>query len=94
MNDFFTTYADTSPTGRADHAHVQAEAGAETEDDFYITLSQRLGADGSPLIVDPPRHYHGAAEPGAPEFIRPVDSAVSTMCLMAARTEFLTAQAH
>ncbi len=151
MNDFFKAYADTFLTGLADYAHVTAAFAAGEDDAAYITISQRLDANGGPLIValsasvdafyalasgysgvsldgmdelavdavgelfnvinghfssrmradgsavsivDPPRHDHGAAKPLAPELTLPITSPVGTMCLFAAREEFLTAEAH
>jgi len=58
-------------------------------------FSSRMRAQGCAVsIVDPPRHYHGAAEPDAPEFDCPIESSVGTMRLMAAHAEFLAAQTH
>ena len=151
MNDFFKAYADTFLTGLADYAHVTAAFAAGEGDAAYITISQRLDANGGPLIValsasvdafyalasgysgvsldgmdelavdavgelfnvinghfssrmradgsavsivDPPRHDHGAAKPLAPELTLPITSPVGTMCLFAAREEFLTVEAH
>ena len=51
MNDFFKAYADTFLTGLADYAHVTAAFAAGEGDAAYITISQRLDANGGPLIV-------------------------------------------
>ena len=45
-------------------------------------------------IIDPPRHYHGAAEPPAADFSHFIESPVGNMRLMAAREEFLAAETH
>ena len=151
MSAFYQRYTEIFLTGLSDYARVTASVQTEAGDAFYITISQRLDADGNPLIValaasvdafyalasgysgvsldgmdelavdavgelfnvinghfssrmraegcavsiiDPPRHYHGAAVPDAPAFSCPITSTVSAMRLMAAHNEFLAAQAH
>lgn len=151
MSEFYQRYTDIFLTGIADYACVTASVQTEAGDAFYITISQRLDADGSPLIIalaasvdafyalasgysgvsldgmdelavdavgelfnvinghfssrmraegcavainDPPRHYHGAAEPASPAFSCPITSPVGNMRLIAAHDEFLSAQAY
>ena len=151
MSAFYQRYTEIFLTGLSDYARVTASVQTEAGDAFYITISQRLDADGSPLIIalaasvdafyalasgysgvsldgmdelavdavgelfnvinghfssrmraegcavsiiDPPRHYHGAAVPDAPAFSCPITSTVGAMRLMAAHNEFLAAQAH
>ena len=45
-------------------------------------------------IIDPPRHYHGAAAPNTAVFSYFITSPAGGMRLMAAQEEFLPAQAH
>jgi len=151
MNTLFQSYTDTFLAGLADYAHITAALTPQAEEACYITISQRLEADGSPLIValaasvdafyalasgysgvsldgmdelavdavgelfnvinghfssrmredciavsiiDPPRHYHGAAEPVETVFSHGIASPVGGMHLMAAHEEFLAAEAH
>lgn len=151
MSEFYQRYRELFLAGLADYARVSASAEEGTEESCYITISQRLEVNGSPLIValaasvdafyalasgysgvsldgmdelavdavgelfnvinghfssamretsctvsiiDPPRHYHGAAEPPSPAFTCPITSTVGDMRLFAAREEFLPAQAH
>ena len=151
MNALHQSYADAFLSGIADYAHMTAAMGTEVEEEFYITLSQRLDIGSSPLIValaasvdafyalasgysgvsldgmeelavdavseffnvvnghfssrmredgvavsiiDPPRHYHGAAAPNTTEFSYFITSPAGGMRLMAAQEEFLPAQAH
>lgn len=151
MNAFYTSYADTFLAGLADYAHLSASIGEESSTPQYITISQRLDENGSPLIVglsasvdafyvlasgysgvsldgmdelavdavgelfnvinghfsshmraqghavsiiDPPRHHHGAVMPPIAEFSLPLASSAGTLCLMAAREEFLSAHEH
>ena len=51
MNDFFKAYAATFLTALADYARVTAALDSKTKDAGYITISQRLDVNGSPLIV-------------------------------------------
>ncbi|WP_313993080.1 hypothetical protein [uncultured Selenomonas sp.] len=52
MNDLYTAYLDAFVTGLSDYARAAAEVdetgGAALP---YITISQRLDADGTPLVV-------------------------------------------
>ncbi len=58
-------------------------------------FSSRMRTEGRAVsIIDPPRHYHGAAEPVACEFTYTVTSPIGLMTLIGAREEFLAAQAH
>ena len=151
MSAFYQRYTEIFLTGLSDYARVTASVQTEAGDAFYITISQRLDADGNPLIValaasvdafyalasgysgvsldgmdelavdavgelfnvinghfssrmraegcavsiiDPPRHYHGAAEPASPAFSCPITSPVGNMRLIAAHNEFLAAEPH
>ena len=151
MSEFYQRYTATFLTGLADYARVTAVLTTEAEDAGYITISQRLDVDSSPLIValaasvdafyalasgysgvsldgmdelavdavselfnvinghfssrmredgiavsiiDPPRHYHGAAEPAETVFSHDIASPVGGMYLMAAHEEFLAAELH
>ena len=151
MSEFYQRYTDIFLTGIADYARVTALCTPDEKEVCYITISQRLEANGSPLIVsigtcvgafyalasgysgvslygmdelavdavgelfnvinghfssamrtegcavainDPPRHYHGAAEPASPAFSCPITSPVGNMRLIAAHDEFLSAQAY
>ena len=151
MSAFYQRYTEIFLTGLSDYARVTASVQTEAGDAFYITISQRLDADGNPLIValaasvdafyalasgysgvsldgmdelavdavgelfnvinghfssrmraegcavsiiDPPRHYHGAAVPDVPAFSCPITSPVGNMRLIAAHDEFLSAQAY
>lgn len=151
MSEFYQRYTATFLTGLADYARVTAVLTTEAEDAGYITISQRLDVDSSPLIValaasvdafyalasgysgvsldgmdelavdavselfnvinghfssrmredgiavsiiDPPRHYHGAAEPAETVFSHDIASPVGGMYLMAAHEEFLAAEPH
>ena len=151
MSEFYQRYTDIFLTGIADYARVTALCTPDEKEVCYITISQRLEANGSPLIVsigtcvgafyalasgysgvslygmdelavdavgelfnvinghfssrmraegcavsiiDPPRHYHGAAVPDAPAFSCPITSPVGNMRLIAAHDEFLSAQAY
>ena len=151
MSEFYQRYTATFLTGLADYARVTAVLTTEAEDAGYITISQRLDVDSSPLIValaasvdafyalasgysgvsldgmdelavdavgelfnvinghfssrmredgvavsiiDPPRHYHGAAEPAETVFSHVIASPVGGMYLMAAHEEFLAAEPH
>ena len=51
MSEFYQRYAATFLTGLADYARVTAVLTTEAEDAGYITISQRLDVDSSPLIV-------------------------------------------
>ena len=51
MNALHQSYADAFLSGIADYAHMTAPMGTEAEEEFYITLSQRLDIGSSPLIV-------------------------------------------
>ena len=51
MSEFYQRYTATFLTGLADYARVTAVLTTEAEDAGYITISQRLDVDGSPLIV-------------------------------------------
>lgn len=152
MNALHTAYIDTFLSGLADYARASAEVDdTRTQEPTYITISQRLDADGAPLIValaasldafyalasgysgvslegmdelavdavgelfnvinghfssrmraeghavsiiDPPRHYHGPAEPDAPAFRCIIKSPAGAMTLIAAGEEFIAAQPH
>ena len=152
MNALHTAYIDTFLSGLADYARASAEVDdTRAEEPTYITISQRLDADGAPLIValaasldafyalasgysgvslegmdelavdavgelfnvinghfssrmraeghavsiiDPPRHYHGPAEPDAPAFRCVIKSPAGAMTLIAAGEEFIAAQPH
>ena len=152
MNALHTAYIDTFLSGLADYACASAEVDdTRAQEPTYITISQRLDADGAPLIValaasldafyalasgysgvslegmdelavdavgelfnvinghfssrmraeghavsiiDPPRHYHGPAEPDAPAFRCVIKSPAGAMTLIAAGEEFIAAQPH
>jgi len=151
MSEFYQRYTDIFLTGIADYARVTALCTPDEKEVCYITISQRLEANGSPLIVsigtcvgafyalasgysgvslygmdelavdavgelfnvinghfssamradgcavsiiDPPRHYDGAAEPNIVAFSQFFTSTIGNMRLMAAHEEFLTAQSH
>ena len=147
MNALHTAYIDTFLSGLADYARASAEVDdTRAQEPTYITISQRLDADGVPLIValaasldasgysgvslegmdelavdavgelfnvinghfssrmraeghavsiiDPPRHYHGPAEPDAPAFRCVIKSPAGAMTLIAAGEEFIAAQPH
>ena len=152
MNALHTAYIDTFLSGLADYARASAEVDdTRAQEPTYITISQRLDADGAPLIValaasldafyalasgysgvslegmdelavdavgelfnvinghfssrmraeghavsiiDPPRHYHGPAEPDAPAFRCIIPSPPGAMTLIAAGEEFIAAQPH
>lgn len=152
MNALHTAYIDTFLSGLADYARASAEVDdTRAQEPTYITISQRLDADGAPLIValaasldafyalasgysgvslegmdelavdavgelfnvinghfssrmraeghavsiiDPPRHYHGPAEPDAPAFRCVIKSPAGGMTLIAAGEEFIAAQPH
>ena len=152
MNALHTAYIDTFLSGLADYARASAEVDdTRAQEPTYITISQRLDADGAPLIValaasldafyalasgysgvslegmdelavdavgelfnvinghfssrmraeghavsiiDPPRHYHGPAEPDAPAFRCVIESPAGAMTLIAAGEEFIAAQPH
>ena len=58
-------------------------------------FSSRMRAEGRAVsIIDPPRHYHGAAAPNTAVFSYFITSPAGGMRLMAAQEEFLPAQAH
>jgi len=152
MNALHTAYIDTFLSGLADYARASTEVDdTRAQEPTYITISQRLDADGGPLIValaasldafyalasgysgvslegmdelavdavgelfnvinghfssrmraeghavsiiDPPRHYHGPAEPDAPAFRCVIKSPAGAMTLIAAGEEFIAAQPH
>ena len=151
MSEFYQRYTDIFLTGIADYARVTALCTLDEKEVCYITISQRLEANGSPLIVsigtcvgafyalasgysgvslygmdelavdavgelfnvinghfssamradgcavsiiDPPRHYDGAAEPNIVAFSQFFTSTIGNMRLMAAHEEFLAAQSH
>ncbi|ANR70536.1 hypothetical protein AXF19_05790 [Selenomonas sp. oral taxon 126] len=151
MSEFYQRYTDIFLTGIADYARVTALCTPDEKEVCYITISQRLEANGSPLIVsigtcvgafyalasgysgvslygmdelavdavgelfnvinghfssamradgcavfiiDPPRHYDGAAEPNIVAFSQFFTSTIGNMRLMAAHEEFLAAQSH
>ena len=151
MSALSQSYTDAFLAGLADYAHITAALTPQAEDACYITISQRLEADGSPLIValaasvdafyalasgysgvsldgmdelavdavgelfnvinghfssrmredgiavsiiDPPRHYHGAAEPAETVFLHGIASPAGGIHLMAAHEEFLAAEPH
>ena len=142
MNALHTAYIDTFLSGLADYARASTEVDdTRAQEPTYITISQRLDADGAPLIValasgysgvslegmdelavdavgelfnvinghfssrmraeghavsiiDPPRHYHGPAEPDAPAFRCVIKSPAGAMTLIAAGEEFIAAQPH
>jgi hypothetical protein len=152
MNALHTAYIDTFLSGLADYARASAEVDdTRAQEPTYITISQRLDADGAPLIValaasldafyalasgysgvslegmdelavdavgelfnvinghfssrmraeghavsiiDPPRHYHGPAEPDALAFRCVIKSPAGAMTLIAAGEEFIAAQPH
>ena len=151
MSEFYQRYTDIFLTGIADYARVTALCTPDEMEVCYITISQRLEANGSPLIVsigtcvgafyalasgysgvslygmdelavdavgelfnvinghfssamradgcavsiiDPPRHYDGAAEPNIVAFSQFFTSTIGNMRLMAAYEEFLSAQAY
>ena len=151
MSEFYQRYTDIFLTGLSDYARVTALCTPDEKEVCYITISQRLEANGSPLIVsigtcvgafyalasgysgvslygmdelavdavgelfnvinghfssamradgcavsiiDPPRHYDGAAEPNIVAFSQFFTSTIGNMRLMAAHEEFLAAQSH
>ncbi len=151
MSEFYQRYTDIFLTGIADYARVTALCTPDEKEVCYITISQRLEANGSPLIVsigtcvgafyalasgysgvslygmdelavdavgelfnvinghfssamradgcavsiiDPPRHYDGAAEPNIVAFSQFFTSTIGNMRLMAAHEEFLAAEPH
>ena len=151
MSEFYQRYTDIFLTGIADYARVTALCTPDKKEVCYITISQRLEANGSPLIVsigtcvgafyalasgysgvslygmdelavdavgelfnvinghfssamradgcavsiiDPPRHYDGAAEPNIVAFSQFFTSTIGNMRLMAAHEEFLAAEPH
>ncbi len=151
MSAFYQRYTDIFLTGLSDYARVTALCTPDEKEVCYITISQRLEANGSPLIVsigtcvgafyalasgysgvslygmdelavdavgelfnvinghfssamradgcavsiiDPPRHYDGAAEPNIVAFSQFFTSTIGNMRLMAAHEEFLAAQSH
>ena len=151
MSEFYQRYTDIFLTGIADYARVTALCTPDEKEVCYITISQRLEANGSPLIVsigtcvgafyalasgysgvslygmdelavdavgelfnvinghfssamradgcavsiiDPPRHYDGAAEPNIVVFSQFFTSTIGNMRLMAAHEEFLAAEPH
>lgn len=52
MNALHTAYIDTFLSGLADYARASAEVDdTRAQEPTYITISQRLDADGVPLIV-------------------------------------------
>ena len=51
MNAFYKSYTDIFLTGLSDYARVTASASAQSAEVGYVTISQRLEADGMPLIV-------------------------------------------
>ena len=51
MNELSQSYAATFLAGLANYAHVTAALTSQAEEACYITISQRLEADGTPLIV-------------------------------------------
>lgn len=58
-------------------------------------FSSRMRAEGHAVsIIDPPRHYHGPAEPDAPAFRCVIKSPAGAMTLIAAGEEFIAAQPH
>lgn len=58
-------------------------------------FSSRMRAEGYAVsIIDPPRHYHGPAEPDAPAFRCIIKSPAGAMTLIAAGEEFIAAQPH
>ena len=58
-------------------------------------FSSRMRAEGRAVsIIDPPRHYHGPAEPDAPAFRCVIKSPAGAMTLIAAGEEFIAAQPH
>ena len=58
-------------------------------------FSSRMRAEGHAVsIIDPPRHYHGPAEPDAPAFRCVIKSPAGAMTLIAAGKEFIAAQPH
>ena len=58
-------------------------------------FSSRMRAEGHAVsIIDPPRHYHGPAEPDAPTFRCVIKSPAGAMTLIAAGEEFIAAQPH
>ena len=58
-------------------------------------FSSRMRAEGHAVsIIDPPRHYHGPAEPDAPAFRCIIKSPAGAMTLLAAGEEFIAAQPH
>ena len=50
MSELYQRYAATFLTALADYARVTAALDSETKDAGYITISQRLDVNGSPLI--------------------------------------------
>ena len=58
-------------------------------------FSSHMRAQGHAVsIIDPPRHHHGAVVPPTAEFSLPLTSPAGSLCLMAAREEFLSAHEH
>ena len=58
-------------------------------------FSSQMREDGIAVsIIDPPRHYHGAAEPAETVFSHGIASPAGGIHLMAAHEEFLAAEAH
>lgn len=58
-------------------------------------FSSHMRAQGHAVsIIDPPRHHHGAVVPPTAEFSLPLTSPAGSLCLMAAREEFLNAHEH
>ena len=51
MSELYQRYAATFLTALADYARVTAALDSETKNAGYITISQRLDVNGSPLIV-------------------------------------------
>ena len=151
MTELRATYTESFLAGLSAYAHITATAEQAAEEPPYITISQHLTMNGSPLIValaaspdtfyalasgysgislsgmgdlavdaacelfnvinghfssqmrahgsavsiiDPPRHYHGPAEPDAPAFRCIIKSPAGAMTLIAAGEEFIAAQPH
>ena len=51
MNAFYKSYTDIFLTGLSDYARVTASASTQSAEVGYVTISQRLNVDGTPLIV-------------------------------------------
>ena len=51
MSEFDTSYMETFLAGLADYARITAAVKQTAADACYVTISQRLDVDGSPLIV-------------------------------------------